>query len=188
MVSSTRGRLLILLLTFGLWLSPPAMAKEKNGLAIGGEAGFTNSGLSVKYAIGNFHIQLLTGLDFFSPDDLDRIDVEFAATLRFLYAVARMRDETNFVIGAGATFALSNPAPSNDIDFSVTLELVVGVEHFFNDFFAVVGFVGIPVELSAVRDVTFVDPADGVTKTEPREGVGWSIRGVAWGAGFHFYF
>ncbi len=189
MISSVRRHTVIALLTIAL-AATPALAKEKNGLALGGEAGHTNTGLSVKYAIGNFHIQLMAGLDFFSPEGIDRIDYTVGATLRFTYALARMLEETNFVVGAGATFDIFNSVENDlTVDVAVTLELLIGVEHFFNDFFSVSGFVGIPIEVLNGRRATKIeDPDTGEITTEVRSGVGWSITGVAWGTGFHFYF
>lgn len=167
----------------------PVSAKTKNGLALGGEAGLVNSGLSAKYAIDNFHIQLLVGMDFFSPDQLDVVDYQFATTLRALYAVARMREETNFFVGAGVTvFLFNNVETGEEFDASVTFELLLGVEHFFNDFFAVSGYVGIPFAFDVVAPIDVKDPDTGEITTRFPEGIAWSIDAVAWGAGFHFYF
>lgn len=165
--------------------TPPASAKETDGLAIGAEAGLSNSGLSVKYAVGNVHFQLVLGTDVFVPEQIDRVDYNVAASIRLTYNIARIA-QTNLWVGVGGTFEFRNdPVEGTAFEVGVTVEPMLGVEHFFNDFFAISGFLGLPIALNDRRDTI---AADGETVIKAAKGVGVSLKGVGWGAGFHFYF
>lgn len=171
---------------FGCWaaamvmvaaLHPGAAAKEKSGLAIGGEAGAVNNGLSLKYAVGNFHVQLVVGLDVFITSDVSVAPstTVVATTVRATYNVART-DWTNLYVGLGGTFAFGTSA------LATTIEALLGVEHFFNEWFSVSGMVSIPVRINP--DL----PSGDVLGQTAGAGTGVSIRSIGWGAGFHFYF
>lgn len=160
---------MFLTLTLG---STSASAKERNGFAIGGQIDNVNNGLSLKYAMGNFQLQSILGTDVVLSHKVAGVTVDtkfnLQLSLRALYNIARAND-TNFFAGAGVTLGFFDTA-----DTAVTLDLLLGVEHFFTDYFSVSGHVGLPIgfaDTSAARPGTTI-----------------SLRAVGWGGAFHFYF
>jgi hypothetical protein len=156
--------------------STNAQAKDMKGrfgiggqletLAYGGDPGTPGvpGGLSLKYWIADFGIQAMLGLA--ANGDNGDTDADESATalglgLRLLYNFARAND-TNLYAGAGVRLGLID-ADSTNID------LLLGVEHFFTDFFSVAGHVGLGIEIGDATNITLGN-------------VG------TWGTSFHFYF
>ncbi len=165
------------LLAAGMFLSlafapSSAFAKERHGLAVGGQVDNMNNGLSVKYAMGNLHLQGVLGTDVIMSHKLAGATVDttynLQLSLRALYNIARAND-TNLFAGGGFTLGFYDTA-----DTSVSLDLLLGVEHFFTDYFAVSGLVGLPIG--------FANTSIG------RPGTTISLRAIGWGGAFHFYF
>lgn len=136
---------------------------------IGGQAenlGGVGGGLSLKYWISDLGIQALLGFDRTpDPDDMGPLESQQALGigLRVLYNFARSND-TNMYGGGGLSLGLI------DAD-AVDIDLVLGVEHFFTDYFSVGGHVGATFGLSG--------------GSEGLVGIG---NAASWGTSFHFYF
>ncbi len=160
---------MFLTLTLG---STAAFAKERHGLAVGGQIDNVNNGLSLKYAMGNFHLQGVLGTDVVMSHKVAGVTVDttynLQLSLRALYNIARAND-TNLFAGGGVTLGLYDTA-----DTSVTLDLLLGVEHFFTDYFSVSGQVNLPIG--------FANTSIG------RPGTTINLRAAGWGGAFHFYF
>lgn len=122
-----------------------------------------NAGLSLKYWISDLGIQGIFGLGMLgeSADGAGDDRTELNMTLRLLYNIARAND-TNMYAGAGVSLGL--------IDADKTLvDLILGVEHFFTDYFSVAGHVGLHIDLG--------------------DRFGLDLGNTAsWGTSFHFYF
>ena len=138
--------------------STAAQAKDMKGrFGIGGQletlatgGGDKNApaipgGVSLKYWIADFGIQAMLGLG-----------------IRGLYNFARAND-TNLYVGAGVRLGVIDSKDTN-------IDLILGVEHFFTDFFSVAGHFGLGIELG--EDATNISLGNVGT----------------WGTSFHFYF
>ncbi|PIE17258.1 MAG: hypothetical protein CSA66_06245 [Proteobacteria bacterium] len=140
----------------------PAHAKNMSGrFALGGEvaSNFVDSGLSFRYWVSDFGLQIMTSLGINETDDETLADL--GLTLRGLASIARAQD-TNLYVAAGITLHVID----ND---SQVLDALVGVEHFLSDYFSVSGHVGLHVGLSGNLALSLG-------------------RVSSWGSGFHFYF
>ncbi len=170
-------KLVLLATLLGLAIPTAASAKTLEGrFGVGGEAGLTpgHGGLSLKYWAGNFGIQGLIGMQIATfdstadgvadPDSITNLQLD----LRALYNFART-EQTNLYVGGGVALGLI------DAD-SFGIELLLGAEHFFSDWFSVSGIVGLPIALG-------VEVAPGIESTSASLG---SV--INWGGGFHFYF
>ena len=152
-----------------LALSGSAMAKDMKGrFGAGGQAenlGGVGGGLSLKYWVSDLGLQALIGLEIAGDPDGDgplESATGLGLGLRVLYNIARAND-TNMYAGAGVRLGLI------DAD-STIIDVVLGVEHFFTDYFSVAGHVGLGIDVGG--DATNV-----------------SLGGVStWGTSFHFYF
>lgn len=151
-------------------LAGTASAKDMKGrFGIGGQLenlGGVPGGLSLKYWINDLGIQALFGLhiagDNSDTDNVDEGSTELGLGLRILYNFARAND-TNLYAGAGVRLGLI------DAD-STIIDVGLGIEHFFTDYFSVAGHVGLGIDVGGdVLDVSL-----GNTAT--------------WGTSFHFYF
>ncbi len=156
------NRLLALLVTLAaVGAAPPADAKDMSGrFGIGGElaSDFVDSGVSFKYWVSEFGLQITTSLGVIETDET-RVDL--GISLRALASVARAED-TNLFVAAGITLHVID----ND---SQVLDALLGVEHFFSDYFSVAGHVGVRVGLGGELAITLG-------------------RLASWGSSFHFYF
>lgn len=146
-----------------------AEAKDMKGrFGLGGQLenlGGVPGGLSLKYWISDLGLQALFGLEIKGDSDGDGPDTSrtgFGLGLRVLYNFARAND-TNMYVGAGVRLGLV------DADATV-IDVIIGVEHFFTDFFSVAGHVGLGIDVGG--DAVNVNL--GSTST--------------WGTSFHFYF
>jgi len=146
-----------------------AAAKDMKGrFGAGGQAenlGGAGGALSLKYWVSDLGLQALIGLDIVDPDadGPGESSTALGLGLRVLYNIARAND-TNMYAGAGVRLGLI------DAD-AVIIDVVLGVEHFFTDYFSVAGHVGLAVDVS-----------DGATNT-------FSLGDTStWGTSFHFYF
>jgi len=151
-----------------LAMAGTASAKDMKGrFGAGGQLenlGGVPGGLSLKYWIADLGIQALLGLEIKGDQDggPDESTTGFGLGLRILYNIARAND-TNMYAGAGVRLGLI------DAD-STVIDLVLGVEHFFTDFFSVAGHVGLGIDVGG--DATNVSLGNVGT----------------WGTSFHFYF
>jgi hypothetical protein len=154
--------------------STTAQAKDMKGrFGIGGQLetlGYGGGlsvpgGLSLKYWIADFGIQAMIGMDVRGDNgdtDADEGATGLGLGLRLLYNFARAND-TNLYAGAGVRLGVI------DLD-STVIDLVLGVEHFFTDFFSVAGHVGLGIDVGG-------------------DAVNISLGNVGtWGTSFHFYF
>ncbi len=131
---------------------------DKNAPAIPG-------GVSLKYWIADFGIQAMLGLGIRGDGDDEGPDeggTSLGLGLRLLYNFARAND-TNLYVGAGVRLGVIDSKDTN-------IDLILGVEHFFTDFFSVAGHFGLGIELG--EDATNVSLGNVGT----------------WGTSFHFYF
>jgi len=158
-------------LAFAQETPAPAAGKDLTGrFGVGGQLesiGGVAGGVSLKYWISaDLGLQVLGAMDKFpDPDGMGPLDsgTELGLGLRALFNIARQGD-TNLYGGAGLSLGLI------DAD-QVDVDLLLGVEHFFTDYFSVAGHVGIQAGLA------------GNSKEEI------SIGNVgSWGTSFHFYF
>lgn len=151
-------------------LAGTASAKDMKGrFGVGGQLenlGGVPGGLSLKYWISDLGIQALLGLDIKGDNDdtqnIDEGSTGLGLGLRILYNFARAND-TNMYAGVGARLGLI------DAD-AVIVDLTLGVEHFFTDYFSVAGHVGLGIDVGG--DAVNVSLGDVTT----------------WGTSFHFYF
>lgn len=153
-----------------LALGGTALAKDMKGrFGLGGEADGTAGGLSMKYWVSDLGLQAMFNLQhqsFADPDGSGPLDAPDGQTglglsLRLLYNFARAND-TNMYVGAGITLGV--------IDADKTqIDVVLGVEHFFTDYFSVAGHVGMYIDVTDETQVLVGVPA-------------------TWGTSFHFYF
>ena len=150
-------------------LAGTASAKDMKGrFGVGGQLenlGGVPGGLSLKYWISDLGIQALFGLDIAGdPDDDGPAEgsTGLGLGLRILYNFARAND-TNMYAGAGVRLGLI------DAD-STIVDVTLGVEHFFTDYFSVAGHVGLGIDVGG--DAVNVSLGDVTT----------------WGTSFHFYF
>lgn len=148
-------------ITFG----SATFAKDVGGrFGLGGQADTGGvSGLSLKYWISDLGFQGIFGLHVRgeSSDGADDGVTELEMALRVLYSFARAND-TNMYGGLGVSLGLI------DAD-STIIDLILGVEHFFTDYFSVAGHVGLHVDTG---DIFILDFG----------------RTASWGGSFHFYF
>lgn len=152
-----------------LAMASTASAKDMKGrFGVGGQVedlGGVPGGLSLKYWIADIGIQALLGLDIQGDPDGDgpvKSRTELGLGLRVLYNIARAND-TNMYAGLGVRLGVID-ADSTNID------LLLGVEHFFTDFFSVAGHVGLGFDVGG-------------------DAVNISLGNTAtWGTSFHFYF
>jgi len=157
-----------------LALAGTASAKDMKGrFGVGGQLedlGGVPGGLSLKYWIADIGIQALIGLQINGDTDGDGLAESSTGVglgLRLLYNFARAND-TNMYGGLGVRLGLVD-ADSTNID------LILGVEHFFTDFFSVAGHVGLGIAVGVDND------GDGNDETN------MSLGEVAtWGTSFHF--
>lgn len=163
-------------LVVGLMIPASASAKKMNGMTgIGGEAmGNGVSSLSFQHWLGAFGIQGMLGFSLFAPEaeGADTL-VEFDIGLRGLFTIARAQ-ETNFNGGVGINLGILSAAETNT---AITIDLLLGVEHFFTDHFSVGGRVSLPVHINPE-----LRPGTGA------EGVAVGIGNLGWGGAFHFWF
>lgn len=137
---------------------------------LGGGSGLVDSAISLKYWVSDLGFQLLTGLaakDVAADADAGtaaRTPVTLDVVLRALYNLTRAED-THLFIGAGVSLRAVFDGPGD----AQALDLLFGVEHFFNRYFAVSGHVGAHIGLGGDLDLV----------------IG---RVSAWGTAFHFYF
>jgi len=143
----------------------------KGRFGLGGQADTgATSGLSLKYWVSDLGFQALFGFNMVGESSADAKDntSEFDIALRLLFNFARAND-TNMYVGAGVNlgvFGGGDNAPERDA--RVAIDILLGVEHYFTDFFSVAGHVGI-----------------GINTGDPfTMGLGSS----SWGSSFHFYF
>ncbi|MCC6623818.1 MAG: hypothetical protein IT385_21345 [Deltaproteobacteria bacterium] len=146
-----------------------ASAKDMKGrFGAGGQVsdlGGVGGGLSLNYWVSDLGIQALIGLEISGdPDDDGPAEgtTGLGLGLRVKYNIARAND-TNMYALAGARFGLID-------EDAVIIDIGIGVEHFFTDYFSVAGEVGLGIDVGG--DVTSV--ALGTT--------------LPWGFAFHFYF
>ncbi len=152
-----------------LALADTAAAKDMKGrFGVGGQLedlGGVPGGLSLKYWISDLGIQALLGLSIEGdPDDDGPAESQtgLGLGLRVLFNFARAND-TNMYAGVGARLGL--------IDADATIiDVVLGVEHFFTDYFSVAGHTALGIDVGGDA----VNVAFGITP--------W------WGTSFHFYF
>ncbi|MCA9515998.1 MAG: hypothetical protein KC635_13725 [Myxococcales bacterium] len=154
------------LITLGaLAPAPAARAKDVNArLGLGGaiESDFRDSGLSFKYWLSNVGFETIFSLGIHDGTDGD-LDYDIGFGLRGLYNLSRT-DSTNLFVGGGVLLHQVINGPGD----RQVIEVLLGMEHFFTDYFAISGHLGFRFGLSD----TSIDFA----------------RGAAWGGGFHFYF
>lgn len=148
-----------------LALAGTANAKDMKGrFGAGGQLDSGGAeGLSLKYWISDLGLQGIFGLKIRGefPEGADNGATELGLGLRILYNIARAND-TNMYAGAGVTLGL--------IDAEKTqIDVILGVEHFFTDFFSVAGHVGLHIGLDDPFTLSLGDTA-------------------GWGSSFHFYF
>lgn len=157
--------LLALSVTLAALGSSPARAKDLNArLGIGGaiESDFRDSGLSFKYWLSNVGFETIFSLGVHDGDDGD-LDYDIGFGLRGLYNLTRT-ESTNLFVGGGVLLHQVINGPGD----RQVIELLLGMEHFFTDYFSIEGHLGLRFGLST----TSIDFASG----------------AAWGGGFHFYF
>lgn len=160
---------LALAMTAPLAFAGTASAKDMKGrFGVGGQLedlGGVPGGLSLKYWISDLGIQALFGLDMNGDPDDDgpaESSTALGLGLRVLYNFARAND-TNMYAGAGVRLGLI------DAD-STVIDLTLGVEHFFTDFFSVAGHVGLGIDVGGDAVNVNLGPTS------------------IWGTSFHFYF
>jgi len=148
-----------------LTLAGTAEAKDMKGrFGAGGQidsGGLT--GLSLKYWISDLGIQGIFNFATVGESVSGAGDdsTQLGLGIRLLFNFARAND-TNMYGGLGVSLGL--------IDADKTqLDLVLGVEHFFTDYFSVAGHVGLHVDLGDRFSLTLGNTA-------------------SWGTAFHFYF
>jgi len=153
-----------------LAMAGSASAKDMTGrFGVGGQleglASGVPGGLSLKYWINDFGIQALIGLNIQGDPDgngPNQSSTAFGLGLRLLYNIARAND-TNMYALAGVRLGLV------DAD-STVVDVGLGVEHFFTDFFSVAGHFGLAFDVGG--DATNISLGNVGT----------------WGTSFHFYF
>lgn len=150
-------------------LAGTASAKDMKGrFGAGGQAadlGGVGGGLSLKYWVSDLGLQALIGLEIQGDPDGDgpgEGQTGLGLGLRVVYNIARAND-TNMYALAGARFGLI------DAD-AVIIDVGLGVEHFFTDYFSVAGEIGLGFDVGG--DVTNISLGDV----------------LPWGFAFHFYF
>lgn len=160
---------LALAMTAPLAFAGTASAKDMKGrFGVGGQLedlGGVPGGLSLKYWISDLGIQALFGLGIQGDPDDDgpaKSSTQLGLGLRVLYNFARAND-TNMYAGAGVRLGLI------DAD-STIIDLTLGVEHFFTDFFSVAGHVGLGIDVGGDAVNVNLGPTS------------------IWGTSFHFYF
>lgn len=149
-----------------------ASAKDMKGrFGVGGQLenlGGVPGGLSLKYWLSDLGFQAMFGLSMAGDPDGDG-PVESATSLglglRVLYNFARAND-TNMYVGAGVGLGLIDAPDESNLN----IDVVLGIEHFFTDYFSVAGHVGLQIDVAG--DQTNVLLASLTT----------------WGTSFHFYF
>ncbi|MBL8784124.1 MAG: hypothetical protein JNJ59_04400 [Deltaproteobacteria bacterium] len=156
-----------------LALAGTASAKDMKGrFGVGGQLDTNGAaGLSLKYWVSDLGFQGILGYQMVGESGTDTKDntSEFDVTLRLLYNIARAND-TNLYAGAGVTLGLYGGGDNvPDRDASVFVDLVLGVEHYFTDYFSVAGQVGLHID----------------TGDQFRLAIG---NVSSWGTAFHFYF
>jgi len=146
-----------------LVLSPAAAAaKDMSGrLGLGGEVSSV-SGLSMKYWLSNVGFQAVVGIGITKPEEDVRWD--FGLTLRGLFNLSRT-EHTHLFVGGG----LQLQAVIGGGGDSQHVELLLGVEHFFSNYFAISGHLGVRIGLSGPTEVSLGQLP-------------------SWGATFHYYF
>lgn len=148
----------------------PKTSKNLTGrFGVGGQLGNVGGvpgAISLKYWISDLGIQALLGFDHTGdPDDAGPAEDQTALGLgvRLLYNFARAND-TNMYAGGGVSLGVI------DAD-QVNIDFVLGIEHFFTDYFSVAGHVGLGIGVA------------GDTKSSIELG-----NTAFWGSSFHFYF
>lgn len=157
-----------------LAMSGSAMAKDMKGRFGAGlqleDLGGVPGALSLKYWVSDLGLQAMLGLEIDgdnsdTPDPVDESATKFGLGLRILYNFARAND-TNMYGGAGIRLGL--------IDADATIiDLVLGIEHFFTDYFSVGGEVGLAIDVGGSATNITLGPGTGAP---------W------WGTSAHFYF
>ncbi|MFO0744883.1 MAG: hypothetical protein U1F43_04295 [Myxococcota bacterium] len=148
-----------------------AMAKDMKGRFGAGvhlaDLGGVPGSLSLKYWVSDLGIQALLGLSIKGDDGDtpgDESSTGFGLGLRLLFNFARAND-TNMYGGAGVRLGL--------IDADATIiDLVLGIEHFFTDYFSVGVETGLAFDVGGSATNITLGPS-----TAP-----------LWGASAHFYF
>jgi hypothetical protein len=156
-----------------LALAGTASAKDMKGrFGVGGQLDTGNTdGLSLKYWVSDLGFQGILGFKMEGESGTDTKDntSEFDLTLRLLYNIARAND-TNLYAGAGVSLALYGGGDAvPDRDAGVFVDVVLGVEHFFTDYFSVAGQVGLHINTGERFSLNIGDTQ-------------------SWGTAFHFYF
>lgn len=155
-----------------LALADTAAAKDMKGrFGVGGQLDTGDTaGLSLKYWVSDLGFQALFGFSMVgeSGDGTEDNTSEFDIALRILYNFARAND-TNMYVGAGVNLGIFSGGDAvPDRDARVAIDVLLGIEHFFTDFFSVAGTVGLNINTG--------DPFS------------MSLGSSQWGGGFHFYF
>lgn len=163
----SRGRrhliaLAIAAAAFTLTATPEAAAKDLDGrFGIGGEltTRLADSGLSAKFWFSEIGGQVLAGMSWDSPDAGETVfDVNLG--LRVLWSAART-EATNFFLAGGVMLHIGDRQ-------SQIVDVLIGVEHFLTDYFAVSGQLGVNLDIE--------------------QGLSLSLARGSWAGGFHFYF
>ena len=171
-----------------LALAGSAQAKDLKGrFGLGGQvdSGLAG-GLSMKYWISDLGLQAIVGFAFDAgvdpAGDADAVSsTDFRVAIRALYNFARAND-TNMYGGAGVSLSTGDMVGGHaDMALGVQIDLLLGVEHFFTDYFSVAGHVGLGIKLPRDEDTSNSDDTDVQPLTV-------NLNSISWGTSFHFYF
>lgn len=174
-----------------LALAGSAQAKDLKGrFGLGGQvdSGLAG-GLSLKYWISDLGLQAVIGFAFDAGKDpdgeagpLDATSLtDFRIGIRALYNFARAND-TNMYGGAGVSLSTGDVSGGHaDMGLGVQINLLLGVEHFFTDYFSVAGHVGLDIDLPRDEDTSNSTSDDSSALTI-------DLNSISWGTSFHFYF
>ncbi len=188
------------LVVFAMLVAGQASAKDLNGrFAFGGaQTLFGTSGLSVKYFVGHLGVGLIMGHKYSTYEEPvgdkkgDHVNNETDTTLRILFNAVRAKD-TNMYLGGGFTYGMFSDKTATGDETSwneMGIELLLGVEHFFGNFFAVAFETGLPIRLASDDHGSAIGMLGGGTGM-----IGAAGKTISFGAvspnligAFHFYF
>jgi hypothetical protein len=158
------GFVLSLALTVGS--APPSHAKDlTERFAIGGEIGdnASDTGISIKYWFSEFGFQTVLAMGLVENPTNNTNEFELALSVRALFAATRS-EQTHLYLAGGLQFQLIDGGTGQQID------ILMGVEHFFTDYFSVAGQLGFGFDLTS--DTFALELG----------------RLAQWAGSFHFYF